>query len=359
MQSEAAGALLVNVVVFALGLALVAATVSAALKTFVLPRGINVRLTAVVFHGVRALFRLRIRRAASYEERDRVMALFAPVTLLVLPVVFLTLTLLGYAAIFWAAGQRPFTQALRLSGSSLLTLGYISGDTLTFKLLEFSEAMLGLILVALLIAYLPTMYAAFTRRETAVALLESYASTPPSAAELISRAHRTGELRNLRQFWMTWQTWFAEIEESHTSFASLAFFRSPQSGRSWITAAGTVLDSASLILALVDIPMEPRAAFCIRSGYLALRQIADFFRIDHNANPAPGDPISISRVEFDEVCARLAQDGVPLVADLDQAWRDFAGWRVNYDTVLLGLAALTMAPYAPWSSDRSSVVQRS
>jgi hypothetical protein len=35
------------------------------------------------------------------------------------------------------------------------------------------------------------------------------------------------------------------------------------------------------------------------------------------------------------------------------AWRGFAGWRVNYDTVLLALAALTMAPEAPWSSDHS------
>jgi hypothetical protein len=46
---------------------------------------------------------------------------------------------------------------------------------------------------------------------------------------------------------------------------------------------------------------------------------------------------------------------VPLKADLDQAWRDFAGWRVNYDRVLLSLAALTVAPYAPWSSDRSMI----
>jgi hypothetical protein len=42
-----------------------------------------------------------------------------------------------------------------------------------------------------------------------------------------------------------------------------------------------------------------------------------------------------------------AEAGVPLKADLEQAWRDFAGWRVNYDRVLLALAALTMAPHAP------------
>ena len=34
---------------------------------------------------------------------------------------------------------------------------------------------------------------------------------------------------------------------------------------------------------------------------------------------------------------------------------DFAGWRVNYDEVLLFLANTTAAPYAPWSSDRGSL----
>jgi hypothetical protein len=48
----------------------------------------------------------------------------------------------------------------------------------------------------------------------------------------------------------------------------------------------------------------------------------------------------------------MAAAGVPVKADRDQAWRDFAGWRVNYDTPLLALSGLLMAPYAPWSSDR-------
>jgi len=43
---------------------------------------------------------------------------------------------------------------------------------------------------------------------------------------------------------------------------------------------------------------------------------------------------------------------VPLKADRDQAWRDFAGWRVNYDLALVELARLTDAPPSPWSSDR-------
>jgi hypothetical protein len=49
---------------------------------------------------------------------------------------------------------------------------------------------------------------------------------------------------------------------------------------------------------------------------------------------------------------------VPLKPDVDQAWRDFAGWRVNYDKVLLALAGLVLAPYAQWSSDRSFAYRR-
>ena len=61
----------------------------------------------------------------------------------------------------------------------------------------------------------------------------------------------------------------------------------------------------------------------------------------------------MTRAEFDAAYDQLAQQGIQVRADREQCWRDFAGWRVNYDTVLLQLADLTMAPKAPWSSDRS------
>ena len=114
-----------------------------------------------------------------------------------------------------------------------------------------------------------------------------------------------------------------------------------------------MLDSAAVQLSVVDIPWEPHAALCLRAGYLSLRRIADFFGIPYDDDPGPDDPISIARDEFDDACRQLAEVGVPLKADREQAWRDFKGWRVNYDEVLVNLAGLSMAPYAPWSSDRS------
>jgi len=96
----------------------------------------------------------------------------------------------------------------------------------------------------------------------------------------------------------------------------------------------------------------------VRAGYLALRRIAEFFGIPFDADPSPDGPVSVARDEFDEAYDRLAKAGIALTPDKDKAWKSFVGWRVNYDTVLVTLAGLVMAPYAPWSSDRSAAYFR-
>ncbi len=281
------------------------------------------------------------------------MAYYSPVSLLLLLPTYLAIILAGYVGVYNAFGVDDWYQAFRLSGSSLLTLGIAQSPDPATDALIYSEATLGLIMVALLIAYLPTMYSSFSRREAAVTLLEVRAGSPPSAIEMLLRYRRIHGLAQLGEVWGTWETWFAELGETHSSLPALAFFRSPQAEHSWITAAGAVLDAAALVNAVVEVPHDAQADLCIRAGYLALRQIADFFQIEYDRSPDVADPISVSRQEFDAACAQLAEGHVPLRSDRDDAWRAFAGWRVNYDTVLLALAALTMAPYAPWSSDRS------
>ncbi len=342
-----------RVVVFLAGLAIVGSTLLSAVRTFVLPRSENVFLTRLVFQTIFQLFRFRLRWTSTYVQRDRIMAFFSPVSLLCLPVVWLTLITVGYTGMFWAAGVRPVYNAFLLSGSSLLTLGFAPVDNLFQMLLAFSGATLGLILVALLIAYLPTMFTAFTEREAFVSMLEVRAGAPPTAVEMIIRMHRIRGLQYLGEVWEEWENWFVNVEQTHTSLISLVFFRSPHVGQSWVVAAGTVLDAAALSESTLDRPKDPHAQLCIRAGYLALRSVVDFFHLSHNPKPNPDDPISITRAEFDAVCAQLAEAGVSLKTDRDQAWRDFVGWRVNYDRVLLILAGLTMAPDAPWSGDRA------
>jgi hypothetical protein len=171
---------------------------------------------------------------------------------------------------------------------------------------------------------------------------------------MLLRFNRIQGLERLEEYWSSWEVWFADLEETHTTLPTLVFFRSPRWNQSWITAAGTILDCAALTLSSVDVEYAPSAALCLRAGYLCLRRIADYFDIHYPSDPHfPGTPISISRAEFESVLERLKQAGLPLKADREQAWLDFAGWRVNYDRPLLALCSLVMAPPAFWSSDRA------
>jgi hypothetical protein len=343
----------VNVVFFVVGLALVLAVIDAAVRSLVLPRGSVVVLTRIIWLSTRYVFNLVGRWSKTYEGRDRVMALYAPLTLLVQPAIWLLMVLTGFMLMFHGLGVGSWRIAFTESGSSLLTLGFVRPRDLPTITLVFVEAVIGLGVLALFIAYLPSIYGAFSRREVLVAKLSARAGTPPSAIEFLIRVSRIDELGQLDVVWLQWQEWFAEVEETHTSQASLVFFRSPRHDRSWVTAAGVVLDAASFANSTIEIPRSAHAALCVRAGYSALRAIADFFSIPYDPDPAQTDSTSIAREEFDDACRTLAEAGVPLKADLDQAWIDFNGWRVNYDAVLVGLAGLTMAPYAMWSSDRS------
>jgi len=344
--------------IFVLGAALIVGTFLSAIRTFVVPRGVSDRLTGVVFVVMRGIFDLALSPMRSDAQRERAMAFYAPLSLLALPVVWLAALLIGYTALFWAMGDSAWSVAFTDSRSSLLTLGFTAPDAPAalasfLEIVSFSETVLSLILAALLVAYLPTMYAAFSQREVAVTGLETLAGSPPSPFRMLKRYHRIGGLDDIDEVWATWLDWFNVVQESHTSLQPLVFYRSPRPDRSWVTAAGAVLDTAALTASTLDRPRDPQAELCIRAGYLCLQRIADTFRIPYDPNPRPDAPISVARTEFDALYDALATEGVPLKPDRDQAWRDFAGWRVNYDAALIALAVLTMAPDAQWSSDRA------
>jgi hypothetical protein len=344
-----------HVLVFIIGLVIVLATLLSAISTFVLPRSARSQLNRLVFGILRRFVEFLFRFVKSYERRDTIMAYYAPIALMSLVPTWYVLIALGYSFMYWALRAGDYFFDFRLSGSSLLTLGFTAPEGYLVTALVFSEAMLGLIMVGLLIAYLPTMYSAFSRREQAVNMLEIRAGSPPNPFDMLSRFQRIHGLDRLGDYWKSWEVWFADVEESHTTLPALVFFRSPRAENSWITSAGAIMDTAALTLSSIDIPYEPSAALAIRAGFLALRNIADYFDISYPVNPTyPTTPITVTREEYDEVIHKLEEAGLPIKEDREKAWTDFAGWRVNYDRVLLVLCTLVMPPQAPWSSDRAA-----
>jgi hypothetical protein len=330
------------------GIVLVIITLSAAIRSFILPRNEVVRLNVWVFMGIRVFFRFAAKRANSYERRDRIMAHYAPVALVALPVAWEALVSLGYTGMYWAVGEGTLLHCYQLSGSSLLTLGTIDEFSFVGGVLTYSEAMLGLLLLTLLLSYLPTIYQAFSRRESTVALLELRAGTPPTAACLLGWLNHDGSVQNDDQQWATWEQWFVEIEESHTSLPILSFFRSPQPGRSWVTSGGLILDTAALLFAAVDAPRPRQAQLTFKAGCLALNRVYRFFDNKAGAEPAALQPaeeaVETGRAAFDQACVELAESGLPLLADRAAAWQQYQELRSRYLPALEFLSRLTMAP---------------
>jgi hypothetical protein len=338
------------------GLWLVGAVLLSALRTVVVPRGERAMLSGIVFLSLRRGLDLPLH-GASPARRELLLRRYAPISLVMLAFTWAVLVIIGFTPVHWAIGDVSWVEALEVSGSSLTTLGFVNSDPAPARLVEVLEALIGLGLVGLLISFLPAIYGAYSQRELLVAQLASRAGEPPSVATFIIRQFTIRGLTDLEENWRQWEDWFSQVEETHSSYPSLAYFRSGDK-RSWLTAAGAVMDSAAMMQSAVDVPRLPSASLCIRAGFLCLREVADQFLVSYDPDPQPGDPISVTRAEFDECLDAMAAAGVPLLADRDQAWRDWSGWRVNYDATLLGLCAIVEPPPAPWSSDRVEPLPR-
>jgi hypothetical protein len=341
--------LLLRGLVFAAGTFIIFSTVLAAIRSFVLPRNESVLINNLIFMAIRRVFSLLASRKKTYGGRDRIMAMYAPVGLVMLPIGWLLLLSVGYTGIYWALGEGSWAISYMLSSSSLLTLGSVEASSVLISIFTYSEATFGLLLVTLLISYLPTMYQAFTRRELVVARLELRCGTNRTATELIIWLNRSGALIDDGPQWERWEEWFVEIEETHTSLPILSFFRSPQPGRSWVTAASIILDAAAVIITSVDQKRDPQMELCFKAGCVAINRIERFFQQRAHAEPNnlvnEEDPVEDpKRRDFYQTYDQLREAQVPLKPDREEAWRAYQELRARYADAVQYLAKLTMSP---------------
>jgi hypothetical protein len=339
-------------VVVALAAAAVAVlAVQSAVRTIVVPRGVPDRLARVVFRVLDAPTAWRAGRASTSGQLDRRTAGLAVRLLLALLVTWLSAVWLAGAGMQWALAGGSAGRAFAASASAMTTLGVLSGPA-GASAAAYVEAVLGVGLLALVIGYLPSLYSAFSRREALVTKLSMRTGLPPDGPVILHRLWRpAGPQTVLSETWQAWEDWFVDLSETHTSFPVLAFFRSPQTAKSWITAAGAILDAAALALAAVDTEWGPDAAQCLHAGTVSLRHIADFHGIPYQRSIAHAT-IAVSQDEVIAACQELRAGGVPVVSDLSAAYDRFRARRADYEDVLLAICAYVYAPPAPWSSDK-------
>jgi hypothetical protein len=337
---------------FSCGLALLLVTGSSVVKTFLVPRGTRSRFTALVAGAVYGFYHRLTARIDDLGRREQVLAGAAPTFLLTLLTSWLACLLIGYALVFWPLTAGSFPAALRESGSSLFTLGFAPPAGAAPAAVVFVAAGSGLAVVALLIAYLPALYAAFNRRETLVTMLEALAGAPPWGPELLARQALIDNVGYLPRLYERWTEWAADISESHVNYRSLIYFRSPDPAASWLLSLLAVLDGAALHLALNPESAPAEARPLMRVGYLAVRRLAGSLGLHVPSDPTPDDPLVLTREDFDDAVEWLREAGWTLERSAEDAWLHFRGWRVNYEAAVHLIAYRLDLPPALWSGPR-------
>ena len=362
-----------HVIAVVVGTSLAMAVLISALETVVLPREGFTRIARFVFA---VADRILVHQWRNDKRRDNLRALYGPVALVSMPLVWMLLVTIGFSSIFWGISHDTAQRAFEVSGSSLFTLGFAEPDGTARIWLTFVEATIGLGLVALLISYLPTIYAAHHEREKGISVLRPFAGTPPSPIALLNNLYRLGSLDN-PELWRTASNWMLDLDQTHTAFPALCYFPESSPDQSWVASVGSLLDGAAILLSTSTFSTEDHAADEIKGPMMALAYgMPTVVRIGLSAGlpvpppdllvaliaraaePGPAPDIAVGRDEYLAALDRLH----PLVtvpdAEREACWREFAWIRSGYDLALRGLAGITMAESAEWTTDRPATVGR-
>jgi hypothetical protein len=341
-----------------IGGVLLLVTWASVIETLIVPRPGRDRLARLVPWIVNHAFRLAAGMAVGYKRRDQVLAREAAGILMAQLVAWLGLAFIGYWLLLWPLVDGGLGRAFTTAGSSMFSMGFSEPTGAPPAVLVFVAAVTGLVIVALEIAYLPTLYAAFSRREAEVVLLNARAGVPSWGPELLARTHfalGTGvsSLDTLPDLYAQWERWAADVAESHTSYTPLLRFRSALPLSSWVIALLAVLDSAALFLALSpgSAPVVP-ARLCLRSGLVCFHEVARALGLDVPEEDDLGGQVSLTYQEFLEAVERLRAVNFPIERDPAEAWPDFVGWRATYEQAAYAVAAEVEAVPALWSGPR-------
>jgi hypothetical protein len=334
-------ALIAGLVVFVL-------TWRSVITTLIIPRSARGALSRwlwiVTYWAVTSIADLFTAR----QRRDSVMSFLAPINLLLLLHGWIACFVVGYALIMYCFFGTGFQAAIELAGSSVFTLGIVSGSPGMGRALEFAAAASGMIVIGLQVGYLPAIYGAYSARENLVTQLRFRCGfqSELSADSLLAGLTDSRDWDRLADLFMLWEGCAAAITESHVSYPWLMVFRSPVSNDSWISSMLTILDVATLLSVISPLDAPPAAAACARACKASLERLASI------ATPFPSSN-RISQIQlltisdFAKAYDRINERFFSAVSQ-EEAFLRFCAERERYEPWALALARFTRFPLSGW-----------
>jgi hypothetical protein len=293
------------------------------------------------------------RRIPEPNLRLSFLAVFGPISVFALLIVWTALVIAGFALVYHGLGPRfqaasgpvGFGTLLYMSASTFLTLGL--GDVTSAdpvgRLFVTLEAGTGYIFLALIITYMPLLDQAYGSREVGNLLIHSRAGRPPSAIKLLSRYVDCDHSEVLRGNLREGERWMAEILQSHLSHPVLAFYRAQHLGESWLTALATILDTCALLITGAEGLPADQARLTYRMGLNLLRDLT-------RALGMTADPrcrVRLTEADLPALIAAAKAARLPLTLE-PAATLELIRLARRYDVYLVSLASWLMSPLPSW-----------
>jgi Ion channel len=235
--------------------------------------------TAVLYRYSWPMWRALAKKVDDEDRREGFLSIYGPLSLLTLLVFWVTMQVIGWGLVWW--GYRTgintidsLLESIYYAGVGFFTVGF--GDVVPVasapRILVLVEAFFGLMTMALLIGFMPTLFAAYSTREELVSTLDDLSGQSVTPLGLFEAYARNGDPSELYEMFDRWERWTASVLESHSSYPMLMLFRSKQSGQSWIAASVIVTETAALCVSMIDRPPDSRALrLCRRTAQTAAR----------------------------------------------------------------------------------------
>jgi hypothetical protein len=337
-----------QIVAIVVGAFIVAVVLRDAFETIILPRRVaGPRLSKIFYRLTWKPWRAIGARMGAGDSREAFLSVYGPLSLLVLLVLWGSIMILGFSLVLWGCNfntSLPAADHIYVSGTTFTTLGI--GDfvpkTDLARIVTVIEAGTGFGFLAIVISYLPILYQSFSRRETAISMLDEWAGSPPSAGDLFQRAARAGAIDELKPLLNRWEEWTAELLESHLSYQVLSYFRSQHENQSWLAALTALMDLSSVWLAARPEANTWSARRLYAIGRHALGDLSQVLR----AAPRFDAPDRLSQADLDAIHQFMASVGV----DVEMApFRErLTSLRKGYEPYAFALSRELLMDLPPW-----------